>query len=67
VPPVAPQPQAPVGAGTASAAGSVATGLLFAALAAIFLWAVFEVSRRWRLLPDLRRPLLILHTLERPG
>jgi len=66
-PSVPPQPQAPVGAGTASAAGSGAAGLIFAALAACFVWAILEVSRRRRLLPELRRSPLLLHALERPG
>jgi hypothetical protein len=66
-PPTPTQPQAPVGAGAASAAGSASSGSIFVALAIAFLWGAFEVSRRLRLLPELRRPPLVLHSLERPG
>jgi len=56
-----------VGAGTSSVAGSGAAGLIFAALAASFLWAILAVSRRRWLLPELRRSPPFLHALERPG
>jgi len=62
-----PRHRAPGGAVAAAPAGPASSGLIFVALAMGFLWTVMEVSRRRLLLPDLRRPPLILHLLERPG